>query len=154
MRFTNLWLKCFSGTPAPMIHWPCVQCGATTHYPENFFFCVGSMHEPERGPQPLPTSTSTGGQNSPPMSGNVSHPGQPSDSRLTMAHPSHQRPQWTCYAFNCSICHRSSCSCVKYVVLTTVPGSALTRAVPFSKSTPWILLRLFILKHELSDHPS
>ena len=31
MRFIDLWLECYSGTPAPMTRWPCVHCSVTTH---------------------------------------------------------------------------------------------------------------------------
>ena len=38
VRLTDLWLECFSGTPASVTRWPCVQCGSTSHYPENCLF--------------------------------------------------------------------------------------------------------------------
>ena len=82
--------------------------------------CAQSMHEPGRGPHPLPALTSAGGQHPPLMPGNVSHPGQPSDSRTTMAQPSCQQPRRTCHTFNCSICHRSSC---KFLHLYEICGA-------------------------------
>ena len=42
-----LWLECFSGTPAPMICWPCVHCGARTHYPKIVFFVPNLCMNPE-----------------------------------------------------------------------------------------------------------
>ena len=110
VRFTSLWLECFWGTPAPMIHWPCVHCGATAHYPENCLFCAQSMHEPRRGPHALPPQH--------PLEDSTHYPCQvmyptldnPVTSKPNMAQPSHQRAQRTYHAFNSLICHRSSCN--------------------------------------------
>ena len=77
VRLTDLWLECFSGISALMIQWPCVHCGATTHYPKNYLMYAKSMFEPPRGQYPSPTSTSTGGQHPPPTPGNVSRPLRP-----------------------------------------------------------------------------
>ena len=46
-----------------------------------------------------------------------------------------------------------SYTCVNCVVPTTVPGSAPTGTVPFTKPTHWTPLRPFILERELSNHP-
>ena len=88
VRLTDLWLECFSGTPAPMIQWPCIHFGATSRFPENCLFHAQSMFEHPRGQHPLPASTSTRGQHPPPTPGNVSPPGQPSDGTPITAQPS------------------------------------------------------------------
>ena len=100
VRHTDLWLECFSGTHAPTTRWPCVHCGATTHYPENCLFRAQPMSEPRRGQQPPPVSTPPGGHHPP---GNI-------PQRPTMEHPSSQRPRRTCHAFNRSNCRRSPCT--------------------------------------------
>ena len=40
IRHTDLWLQCVTTTPPLAIRWPCPQCGATNHYPENCPFCL------------------------------------------------------------------------------------------------------------------
>ena len=92
VRLTDLWLECFSDTPAPMTRWPCVHCGATTHYPENCLFRAQSMSEPPRGQHPSPASTSAGGQHPTLTLGTVSQPGHLSDSRPVVAQPNCLQP--------------------------------------------------------------
>ena len=41
IRHTDLWLQCVTTTPPLAIRWPCPQCGATNHYPEN---CPFRLH--------------------------------------------------------------------------------------------------------------
>ena len=93
VRLTDLWLECFSDTPAPMTQWPCVHCGATTHHPENCLFVLNlRMSEPLRGLHPSPALTSAGGQHPPLTPGTVSQPGQLSNNRPAMAQPSRLQP--------------------------------------------------------------
>ena len=140
VRLTDLWLECFSGTSAPMIRWPCVHCGATTHYPENCLFRAQSMFESPRGQHPSPASTSTVGQHPPPTLGNVSQPGQPSDSRPTwhsQAAKGHDGLAMPSTVQSAVILPATSYTCVNCVVPTTVPSSAPTGTVPITKPTPW-----------------
>ena len=99
-------------------------------------------------------AASTGGQHLPPTLGNVSQPGQPNDSRLwySQATNCYNRLAMPSTVQSAIVLPVTSCTCVKYVVPTTVPGSAPTRAVPLSKPTPLTLLQPFILECELSNH--
>ena len=108
VRLTDLWLECFSSAPAPITRWPCVHCGATTHYPENCIFRAQPTPDPRRGP---PVAIPTGGQHPTPSTSNISQPGgQLNDGRPIMGQPSRQRPRRTCHAFNRSICNQTSCN--------------------------------------------
>ena len=147
---TYLWLECFSGTPAPMICWPCVHCGARTHYPKIVFFVPNLCMNPEEDHTHYPPQH--------PLEDSTHHLLYPTlDNPVTVDRPWHSQaandhnrpvmPSTIQSAIN------FPATCMKCVVPITVPGSALTRTVPFSKPTPWTPLQSFILERELSDHP-
>ena len=117
-------------------------------------FCAQSMSEPPRGQHPSPVSTSARGQHPPLTPGTVSQPGQLIDSRPAVAQPGRLRPQRTCYAINHSVCRRSSCNFLHLCEVCGANHSAWVGTVTLSKLTPWTPLRLFVLEHELSNHPN
>ena len=91
IRHTDLWLQCVTTTPPPAIRWPCPQCAATNHYPEN---CPFHRHI-------TPTATNRQG---PPTSSFFSSGQQ----HLTGGQFNYRPP--TCHAFNRSICRRANCT--------------------------------------------
>ena len=145
----------FFGNPAPTTRWPCVHCGATTHYPENCLFRAQSMSEPPRGhihhlhQLLLEDNTHHSPQVLYPNLDNSVTEDQQWHSQGAYSHNGLTTPSTIQSA---TVLPVTSYTSVKYVEPTIVPGSVPTGTVPLSKPTPWTPLRPFILKHELSNH--
>ena len=140
-----------------MIRWPCVHYGATTHCPENCLFISNLCMNPEEDHIHYPPQHTLKGSNHHPfqvMYLTLDNPvtvDQPCHIHTANGHNGLAMPSTIQSVISLPA---TSYTCVKYVVPTTVLSSAQTRTVPLSKPTPWALLWPFILKHELSDHPS
>ena len=122
----------------------CVRCGATIHYSEIVFFmpnlCMNLEEDLTHYPpqHPLEDSTHHPCQVTYPTLDNPVTVDQPCHSQAVN---SHNRPATPSIVQSAVDLPATSYTCVKYVVPTTVSGSALTRTVPLSKPTPWTLLR-------------
>ena len=114
IRHTDLWLQCVTTTPPPAIRWPCPQCGATNHYPEN---CPFRRHI-------TPAATNRQG----PHTSSLFSSGQ---QHLTGGQFNYRPP--TCHAFNRSICRRANCTFAHHCDLCGANHSA--RYCP-SKGSP------------------
>ena len=130
VRLTDSWLECFSGTLATMTRWPCVHCGATTHYPESCLFHAQSVPELLRRHHPSFVSTSTGGQHSPltrPSLDNLTTADQPWHNQAANSHEGLAMPLTVQSA---AVFPLTSYTSVEPV---TVPGPVSTGTVPLSK---------------------
>ena len=105
-------------------------------------------------------STSTGGQHSRPTPVHQVTYHNPNTNSMTAIRP------WNSQATNsqgqfvtlsttqsATVPPVTSYTFVKYAAPTTAPGSVPTGISPLSKPTPWTPLQLFVLEHELNDHP-